>query len=140
MVRTLTRPILFLWLASWMLAVLQPCCEAVAETLPHEHGHPPEQTAHAGHSSHEHNHNHDHGAVPDHRHCETELVTLIDLTVPPAELAQRDFSGPSFDQSVVLSNRLSFSPPTIEYDYFRYHPPPVSPVRRVYLDTQRLRI
>ena len=134
--RTLTKPILFLWLASWMLAVLQPCCEAVAETLPHEHGHPPGQTAHAEHASHEH----DHGSVPDHRHCETELVTLIDLTVPPAGPEQRHFSESSFEQFIVLNNRLRLSPPTIEYDYFRYHPPPASPVRRVYLDTQRLRI
>lgn len=138
MVRTLTRPILFLWLASWMLAVLQPCCEAVAETLPHEHGHPPGQTAHAEHASHEHKH--DHGSVPDHRHCETELVTLIDLTVPPAGLAPRHFSEHSFDQWVVLSNRFGFSPPAIEYDYFRYHPPPADPNRSVYLATQRLRI
>ena len=29
-----------LWLVSWMLLALQPCCEAVAASLPHAHPSP----------------------------------------------------------------------------------------------------
>ena len=130
--RRLARNILIVWLASWALTILQPYCEAVASALPHGHA-----QAHDVGAEH---HIEDADVVPNHTHCEPELVDASDLSAPVREKFQLNHSKPKLH---ILSWRVIPFETTIAYARAilpAFHHPPSGSDSRLYLQTQRLRI
>ena len=150
--RLIATKVLFVLLASWVLTVLQPCCEAIASTLPHDHG----LTQKPLHSDHEHdtigngkltNHpDHEHattdsGKLTDHQHCETNDNDIgnIPWLVNENILAGKSESKSDFVTAThVFPEQYTFK--SLTELSFTYYPPPPSRHHRLYLKTQRLRI
>ncbi len=130
--RHIAGKVLVVWLLSWMLAVLQPCCEAIASTLPHEHAQA--QDVHAG------DHADGADAAADHQHCEPEIADVSDLSAPVSEKLQANHPQPKPDKAAVW---LLF-PDELTASVARalpvFHHPPPGRHARVYLQTQRLRV
>lgn len=142
------RPIVFvlliLWSASWLLEVFQPCCEAVAASLPHEHhlqgeGHR-NPSEHGTLHHHETAAGHRHAApeAPPHQHCHQPDSTLADI---PALIA----TNPLADSQGQAGQDVAFVPafvfdggPVVETRSPNRGPP--CPPQPVYRSTQRLRI
>lgn len=134
--RLIATKVLFVLLASWVLTVLQPCCEAIASTLPHDHG----LTQKPLHSDHEHATT-DSGKLTDHQHCETNDNDIgnIPWLVNENILAGKSESKSDFVTAThVFPEQYTFKSAT-ELS-FTYYPPPPSRHHRLYLKTQRLRI
>jgi len=133
--RHIATKVLFIVLASWMLAVLQPCCEAIASTLPHDHGLPQE----VHHLDQEHSTTST-GGVTNHQHCDTADKDIGKIPALISENIQSNNFEPKPDVLAVLSafpgNRSSVAAPGL----LTFHPPPPGRYNRVYLQTQRLRI
>jgi len=136
--KTLGKSFLTLWLASWLLAALQPCCEAVAETLPHHQNiHQSVQTGqhvHSGHLA-------DHQSLSSHDHCGSKPLKLFDLVSPPSEQLQISFVKPKFNPVIAIPTFINNNTSDTGHKEYNYHPPPPTPfLTRLYLVTQRLRI
>ena len=133
--RLIATKVLLVLLASWVLALLQPCCEVIASTLPHEHG----LSKEAHHSSQEHSTTQS-GAVSNHQHCETADTDIDEIPVLVSEKLRINNSKPKSDDVVVrdiFPGERSVSPAR-HVPIFNYSP--TGPPNRVYLQTQRLRI
>jgi hypothetical protein len=96
--RRMSGKVLTMWLASWLLLMLQPCCESVAGSLPHGHESPPPGYQHDdGHAHHE-------IAVDnplEHKHCDSDSEQgkyLLDTT------SKENFN---FDQKKLVQIPLS---------------------------------
>ncbi len=135
--KILGRSFLTIWLASWLLVSLQPCCEAVAENLPHHGGY---QLVQAGHGVNSEHVSGDH-SVSTHQHCGKKPLKLIDLVSPPSQQLQTGFAKPEFKPIATIQTLTGFNTPKTEREYSSYHPPPPANLfTRLYLATQRLRI
>lgn len=131
--RRLARNVLAVWLASWALTILQPCCEAVASALPHSH-------AQAQDVGTEHYIDEDIAIVPNHSHCEPELVDASDLSAPISKKIK--LKQPKSKLSILAWRAISISA-TIAFARAilpAFHHPPPGSDSRLYLQTQRLRI
>jgi len=137
--KTTAKSVLLIWLASWMLAILQPCCEAVAESLPHKHGHDHQSVSHEHTAPAHHDH---HPDTLQHAHCETDVVKLVDIAVPPAtsQLTAEIFNNSLDHDTEQLALLTDFELPAREREFSSFHPPPSEQIYPIYLVTQRLRI
>ncbi len=123
------------WLAVWVLALgvqcLQPCCEAIAHSLPHDHETPAHTHFDSGEVS-----GHDH-SPPDHDHCAgNDGLRLQPAPVP----AVAGFDSPDRPAAVPapfdpFPQRQAGQGPVAAQPAFGrlQHPPP-------YLSTLRLRL
>lgn len=123
--------ILLVVLAAWVLAVQQPCCEAIASTLPHEHGISQETYQHSIAPL---------DTVKGHQHCPTAERNIGKIPVLIGDMGQLNQPKPMFEMVAVwmsfLDASTSIPAPGLP---ILYHPPP-GPQNQVYLYTQRLRI
>ena len=133
--RRMSGKVLAMWLASWVLLMLQPCCESVAGSLPHGHEAP------SSGYQHEAEHPHHNNAVDDpveHKHCDNdsdkkkylpETNLKEDFQLDP----QKPIDTIPYEASlfrVVHGYKTAFTD-TVQFPPFR---------RQTYLVTQRLRI
>ena len=134
--RHIATKVLFLVLVSWVLAALQPCCEVIAATLPHEHSHSHE----VHHASNEHTTPHA-STVEEHEHCGIADNEIDITSALVGEKLRLSTSKPKPDTDAVVgifsagysvSHKRSFA--------ILYHPPPPESYSQAYLLTQRLRI
>jgi hypothetical protein len=142
-------------LASWLLLMLQPCCEVIAAAIPHDHaaaagthaaqhGSPPpghhSGTAPAGdHGDHHSGHNTTPHSNAGHLHCgdgNTRLSHLPDVVVAKNRL------GVVAERPDVISQPVGIKPAhpvlTFKEIYSPAHAPPS--LQKTYLKTLRLRI
>lgn len=133
--RHIATKVLFVLLVAWLLAVLQPCCEAIASTIPHDHG----LTQEVHHTDQEHSTTNT-GGVTDHQHCETADMDIGEISVLVGEKQQITKPKPKSDVIAVWeifpSDHLVSSVRSLP----NLHHPPPGRYDRVYLQTQRLRI
>jgi hypothetical protein len=125
------------WLASWLLLAVQPCCEAMASVLPHEHaaatghshGDTPDFHRDPGHYGH---------SVPGHAHCGSLAQSPAANMAMAAVASDVGTHSPAVDALGLPSKELTLST----------HVPPLGTAARspgssepaVYLRTARLRL
>lgn len=131
--RHIARRVLITWLASWTLLVLQPCCEAVASVLPHDHTQSQGiQTDHHADST---------DVSSGHKHCDSNFADVNDLSAPVSEKLQINYHQPKPDK--INAWHMFLSVPTLTTSARilpAFHHPPPGLHGRLYLQTQRLRI
>lgn len=133
--RRLAVAIVGLWLASWSMLVLEPCCEVVAGALPHTHATGPEPGAGG--------HHHQQNGGPGNDHCqplENPTGTTALLLGPLALESEVGSVAPdSPDKATPTSFRKHGN---AELNPTGRPPPPSLRVSQqdTYLMTQRLRI
>lgn len=135
--RAATRVLLF-WSASLLLGWLQPCCEALAAAVPHDHAYLVQQAVAAAElESADHRHESaSHNGVPAHTHCAkaragdgapvlpVAVMTPDAKQIPDPVAATAGFHAPSGGAEVVRFEAATAA----------FRPPPI------YLVTLRLRI
>ena len=125
--------VLAIWLASWAIVTLQPCCESILETS---------QSHHQTQESENHT---DHHAVDTTHHnsshdCRIALENLDDLAAPVTDTFLSRIE-PQLNTYIVTTNYeyLALSDkPTVLYEYQYTHPPPGN--TQLYLSTLRIRV
>ena len=124
--------VLGVWVLAWALVLLQPCCEAVAGSLPHQHV----AVAAAEHHHHDPAAESDTGLALDHDHC--QHIDARDLN-QPIDIAASGLKAPQPGVIVLHAIAPTFPPPRAVASE-----PPLLAVARaspipLYLRTLRLR-
>lgn len=135
--KQLAPMVLAIWLASWAIVTLKPCCESILASSQSHHN--TENNHHTdGHSEH---HNvaatHQHDSVHD---CRIATENIDDLTAPVTDtyLANYELDAEA-DTLPITSNASAHSDNSLlSYSYHHTHPPPGQ--SRLYLQTQRIRV
>jgi hypothetical protein len=143
--RRLTGRVLAVWLVSWLLLVLQPCCESVAGSLPHEHDAPlPGHAYQVGHDRHGNDEGHDPhvsmtAADVSHKHCDDDAdnPNWLSDALPKNNNFKFDHKQSAVIAGVGIGQVLVASE-TVLTLHHTIQPPPSR--RRTYLVTQRFRI
>lgn len=125
--------VLAVWLASWAIVMLQPCCESFLEPSQSHHG-----SQDSGHQiDHQHAETTHHDSAHD---CKIAIENLDDLTAPVTEtfLSENKYQPDSntiisYDGYPVLSKNH-----IVLYVYHYTHPPPGK--TQVYFKTLRIRV
>ena len=136
--RQFAPTVLAIWLVSWGIVTLQPCCESILESSQSHHG-----TQESG----DHTDNHgDHQVAADTSHhdsahdCRVALENLDDLAVPITDVFISNYELQPDDDSIIPSTGyLALSDNSlITYIYHHTHPPPGN--NKLYLSTLRIRV
>lgn len=137
--RQFAPKVLAIWLASWAIVTLHPCCESILASSESHHG--SQQSSH--HSDH---HDTDHHAAADTGHhdsahdCRIAIENLDDLAVPVTDafvakyelVPDIDVVFATTDLLVLVDNNIT------SYVYHFTHPPPGG--NQLYLSTLRIRV
>jgi len=129
---------LFIWLASWTIVTLQPCCESILQ---------PPDSHHQSQDNHHHSDAHgDHHASVDSNHhdsnhdCRVALENLDDLAVPVTDDFSANYQVQLDDTTVIPTIRYQaqLNNVLISFGYHYNHPPPGT--TKLYLSTLRIRV
>lgn len=133
--RRMSGKMLTMWLASWVLLMLQPCCDSVAGSLPHGHEVPPSGYQHdSGHVHHENAVD----APVEHKHCDNHSDKKKYL--PETSLKEYSQFDPQ-KSTDTIPYEVSLFRVVPGYKITFEHTVQSPPFRRqTYLVTQRLRI
>jgi len=136
--RKFTPTVLAVWLASWAIVTLQPCCISILEP---SHSHHQQQKT--GHHSYDHS---DHQVAADTNHhnsthdCRIALENLDDLVTPVTDIFQASFELQPDNTTYIDSAGYPALPGNtlVSYVYHHTHPPPGD--NQLYLSTLRIRV
>ncbi|MDX5374354.1 MAG: hypothetical protein LPK43_00990 [Gammaproteobacteria bacterium] len=136
--RRLASTLVLLWLASWMLLALEPCCEAVAAALPHAHAATADHAHSTGFTPGTQAPGHDTGAPGD-EHCPS-------IKTPAGNAPYLPLTGdanPGTDSPKGIFTPLPRNPGLTPHVPRRHSAPVrryVPSEQRLFLRTERLRI
>ena len=136
--RQFAPTVLAVWLASWAIVTMQPCCESILQSSQSHHG-----TQESGHHTDNHS---DHKVAADTNHhnpahdCRVALENLDDLSVPVTDTYMAKYELQPDEGSIIPSaGLLAMADNTlISYVYHFTHPPPGN--NQLYLTTLRIRV